>query len=163
RGMHGARQRLDQDRALVRQLVRYGVQLRDVRDQLTAPPAAGVGAETRLQTGRDVADRDPITAVAVALRARGAEVEPARRTGEHPGQPAADRARRDVTRQRAVDLERVYHRLLLCSARASRPASSGPTGGRACQVSIGHFARRATRDSAMSGSTATGWPTARSN
>jgi len=41
RAVHGARERLDQDRAAVRELLGHHVELRAVREEHPAPPATG--------------------------------------------------------------------------------------------------------------------------
>src|SRR4051794_41978634 len=83
--MHSAGDRLDEHGPLVRQGVRHGVELRRVRDELPAPPAARVVAETGLETGGDVPNRDPVATVALLRPAGRARPRGPRGGGEAPG------------------------------------------------------------------------------
>ena len=83
RGVHRARERLHEQRLLVRPALGHHVHLAAVRDQLLAPAAAGVLAEPGLQPGREVADGDPRAAVGVAGHAVLARLDAAGRAGEH--------------------------------------------------------------------------------
>src|SRR4051794_9776782 len=103
--MHRAGERLDEDRLLVRQRVRQRVQLRVVRDELAAPAAARVRAESRLQTGGDVADGDPVAPVALPGSARVAGFETPGLACEHwvEHDAGADRHARGVVERLADD------------------------------------------------------------
>ena len=82
RGVDGARDRLDQDRLLVREPLGHRVQLAAVGDEGLAPAAAGVGAEAGLEAGGEVADGDPAAAVGGARGARLARLDAAGGAGQ---------------------------------------------------------------------------------
>src|SRR3990172_11317844 len=85
------------------------------------------------------------------------EADRSERTSDEPGCPPAHRSGREVPPDRPVDLEREAHRT---AGLGNRTRGVPPD---ISQISIGHRPRFAIRNSAESGETTTGFPTARSN